>query len=67
MNAISPGGLLMLIEAPCRRCGAAYVPTREDLTYGPETYHRCPDCRAGDVTAPSVNTVATTEKPEVRS
>ena len=44
-----PRGLLMPIEITCRRCGAAYVPTPDELRAGPEVYHRCPDCRAVDV------------------
>jgi hypothetical protein len=35
----------LLIELHCRLCGRAYVPTREDLARGPETYHRCLSCR----------------------
>jgi len=39
----------LLIELHCRLCGAAYVPTREDLYRGPEVSHRCPACRPPDV------------------
>jgi len=48
----------MAIEITCRRCGATYVPTREDLTCGPEVYHRCPDCRAVDVAGETPGRVA---------
>jgi hypothetical protein len=44
-----PGGLAMLIEITCRRCGQAYTPTVDDFRRGPEVYQRCPACRPVDV------------------
>ena len=31
----------------CRKCGAPYEPSREDLLRGPRFYFRCPSCRPG--------------------
>jgi hypothetical protein len=36
------------IELHCRLCGKPYTPTADDLRRGPETYHRCPDCRLAE-------------------
>ena len=48
----------MPIEITCRRCGATYVPTPDELRAGPETYHRCPDCRAVEVAGETPGRIA---------
>lgn len=35
----------MPIETTCRRCGAPYTPTRDDIVKGPEYWRLCPNCR----------------------
>jgi hypothetical protein len=34
-----------VIELTCRLCRQPYAPSRDDIRRGPETYHRCPECR----------------------
>jgi len=41
----------MMIEMTCRVCREPFVPTRDDIAAGPDTYRRCPPCRAGDALA----------------
>jgi hypothetical protein len=52
----------MVIELTCQACGAAFVPTREDVLKGPGWYRRCPSCRT-----PPIARLATTSLTHVCS
>lgn len=40
----------MAIETTCRRCGAPYTATHEDVKKGPDYWRLCPNCRPAEST-----------------